>query len=345
MVTTDKSGDPIQLVTRKDFASDQEVRWCPGCGDYSILAQTQRVMPDLGVPKENIVFISGIGCSSRLPYYMNTYGFHSIHGRAPTIATGLKSTRPELSVWVITGDGDALSIGGNHILHSIRRNIDLQIVLHNNEIYGLTKGQYSPTSPLSKVTKSSPLGAIDWPLRPLAVALGAEGTFVARSLDVDPRHMVDMLTRTHEHRGASFLEIYQNCNIYNDGAFEDFTARDVRADRMIYLQHGQPMIFGKHEDKGIRINGLKPEVVQLGEDGITEKDILVHDEAQEDPTIAFMLSRMDYPDYPVPVGVIRAVNRPTYDQMLEDQIQGAIAKQGEGDLAALLREGDVWTVD
>lgn len=256
MVTTDKSGDPIQMLTRKDFASDQEVRWCPGCGDYSILAQTQRVMPDLGVPKENIVFISGIGCSSRLPYYMNTFGFHSIHGRAPTIATGLKATRPELSVWVITGDGDALSIGGNHILHAVRRNIDLQIVLHNNEIYGLTKGQYSPTSPHSKVTKSSPLGAIDWPLRPLAVALGAEGTFVARSLDTDPRHMVDMLTRTHEHRGASFLEIYQNCNIYNDGAFEDFTARDVRADRMIYLQHGQPMIFGKQEDKGIRLNGL-----------------------------------------------------------------------------------------
>ncbi len=345
MVTTDKSGDPIQMLTRKDFASDQEVRWCPGCGDYSILAQTQRVMPDLGVPKENIVFISGIGCSSRLPYYMNTFGFHSIHGRAPTIATGLKATRPELSVWVITGDGDALSIGGNHILHAVRRNIDLQIVLHNNEIYGLTKGQYSPTSPHSKVTKSSPLGAIDWPLRPLAVALGAEGTFVARSLDTDPRHMVDMLTRTHEHRGASFLEIYQNCNIYNDGAFEDFTARDVRADRMIYLQHGQPMIFGKQEDKGIRLNGLKPEVVQLGEDGITEKDILVHDEAQEDPTIAFMLSRMDYPDYPVPVGVIRAVKRPTYDEMLEDQIQGAIAKQGEGDLDALLHSGDIWTVE
>ncbi len=345
MVTTDKSGDAIQSLTRKDFASDQEVRWCPGCGDYSILSQTQRVMPDLGVPKENIVFISGIGCSSRLPYYMNTYGFHSIHGRAPTIATGLKATRPELSVWVITGDGDALSIGGNHILHTLRRNVDLQIVLHNNEIYGLTKGQYSPTSPLSKVTKSSPLGAIDWPLRPLAVALGAEGTFVARSLDTDPRHLVEMLTRTHEHRGASFLEIYQNCNIYNDGAFEDFTAREVRADRMLFLHHGEPMIFGKNEDQGIRLNGLKPEVVQLGENGVTEKDILVHDETEEDPTVAFMLSRMDYPEYPVPVGVIRAVKRPTYDEMLEDQIQGAIAKQGEGDLDALFRAGDIWTVE
>ena len=345
MVATDKSDDAIQLLTRKDFVSDQEVRWCPGCGDYSILAQTQKVMPDLGIPKENIVFISGIGCSSRLPYYMNTYGFHSIHGRAPTIATGLKATRPELSVWVITGDGDALSIGGNHILHVIRRNVDLQIVLHNNEIYGLTKGQYSPTSPLSKVTKSSPLGAIDWPLRPLAVALGAEATFVARSVDVDPRHMVDMLARCHEHRGASFVEIYQNCNIYNDGAFEDFTARDVRADRMLYLQHGQPMIFGKNEDKGIRLNGLKPEVVELGQDGITEKDVLVHDETLEDPTIAFMLSRMDYPEYPVPVGVIRAVKRPTYNELLEDQIQGAIAKQGAGDITSLLHEGDVWTVE
>ncbi|HLF78956.1 MAG TPA: 2-oxoacid:ferredoxin oxidoreductase subunit beta [Dehalococcoidia bacterium] len=344
MVVTNPS-DNIQVLTRKDFVSDEEVRWCPGCGDYSILAQTQRVMPDLGIPRENIVFISGIGCSSRLPYYMNTYGFHSIHGRAPTIATGLKSSRPELSVWVVTGDGDALSIGGNHILHVLRRNVDLQIILHNNEIYGLTKGQYSPTSPLSKVTYSSPMGSIDWPLRPLAVALGAEATFVARSLDVDPHHMVEMLKRAADHRGTSFVEIYQNCNIYNDGAFEEFTAKEVRADRMLFLKHGEPMIFGKNADKGIVLRGLKPEVVELGKNGATEADILVHDETLADPTIAFLLSRMDYPDYPVPVGVLRAVSRPTYNDLLEQQIATAISTQGEGDINALFRQGDVWEVE
>jgi 2-oxoglutarate ferredoxin oxidoreductase subunit beta len=344
MVTKDGDSN-IQVLTRKDFISDQEVRWCPGCGDYSILAQTQRVMPELGIPRENIVFISGIGCSSRLPYYMNTYGFHSIHGRAPTIATGLKASRPELSVWVVTGDGDALSIGGNHILHVIRRNVDLQIILHNNEIYGLTKGQYSPTSPLSKVTYSSPMGSIDWPLRPLALALGAEGSFVARSLDVDPHHMVEMLERAATHKGASFVEIYQNCNIYNDGAFEDFTAKEVRADRMLFLKHGEPMIFGKNNDKGIRISGLKPEVVSLGKDGVTEKDILVHDETLEDPTVAFMLTRMDYPEFPVPVGVIRAVQRPTYDDLMQQQIDRAVETQGEADLDALFRQGDIWEVE
>jgi 2-oxoglutarate/2-oxoacid ferredoxin oxidoreductase subunit beta len=344
MVSTAGSEKEVRVLTRKDFVSDQEVRWCPGCGDYSILAQTQRVMPDLGIPRENIVFISGIGCSSRLPYYMNTYGFHSIHGRAPTIATGLKASRPELSVWVITGDGDALSIGGNHILHVMRRNVDLQVVLHNNEIYGLTKGQFSPTSPISKVTKSSPLGTIDWPLRPLAVALGAEATFVARSLDTDPHHLVDILARAHGHKGASFVEVYQNCNIYNDGAFDEFSARDVRADRMLYLKHGEPMIFGKNQDLGIRLKGLKPEVVKLG-DGVTEKDLLFHDETLEDPTIAFLLSRMEYPDYPVPVGVLRAVQRPTYEDLMARQIEQAVAKEGEGDLQKLLLSGDTWQVD
>ncbi len=343
MVTKD-TNDSIQVLSRKDFVSNQEVRWCPGCGDYSILAQTQRVMPDLGIPREKIVFISGIGCSSRLPYYMNTYGFHSIHGRAPTIASGLKSARPDLSVWVITGDGDALSIGGNHIIHTIRRNVDLQIVLHNNEIYGLTKGQYSPTSPLSKVTYSSPMGSIDWPLRPLALAIGAEATFVARSLDVDPHHMVEMLGRTAQHRGASFLEIYQNCNIYNDGAFEDFTAKEVRNDRMLFLKHGEPMIFGKNNDKGIRIIGLKPEVVEIGKNGVTRDDILVHDETLDDPTIAFMLSRMDYPDFPVPVGVIRAVQRPTYNDLMEEQLVKAAETQ-DADLEALFRQGDTWQVE
>jgi 2-oxoglutarate ferredoxin oxidoreductase subunit beta len=344
MVTATRPDGALPVLSRKDFVTDQEVRWCPGCGDYSILAQTQKVMPELGVARENIVFISGIGCSSRLPYYMNTFGFHSIHGRAPTIATGLKASRPELSVWVITGDGDALSIGGNHILHVLRRNVDIQIVLHNNEIYGLTKGQYSPTSELGKRTKSSPYGTIDAPLHPLSVAIGAEATFVARSIDSDAHHMASMLERAHQHRGTSFVEVYQNCNIFNDGAFKDFTAKEVRADRMIFLEHGAPMIFGKERDKGLRINGMKIEVVQLG-NGVTESDILVHDEQREDPSIAFLLSRMDYPEYPVPVGVIRAVRRPTYDELMTKQIEQAIATEGEGDLREILVEGDTWTVE
>ena len=344
MVTATRGDSAPPVLSRKDFVTDQEVRWCPGCGDYSILAQTQKVMPDLGVPRENIVFISGIGCSSRLPYYMNTFGFHSIHGRAPTIASGLKASRPELSVWVITGDGDALSIGGNHILHVLRRNVDIQIILHNNEIYGLTKGQYSPTSELGKRTKSSPYGTIDAPLHPLSVAIGAEATFVARSLDSDAHHMASILQRAHEHRGTSFVEIYQNCNIFNDGAFKDFTAKEVRADRMIFLAHGEPMLFGKEKDKGLRINAMKMEVVQLG-NGITEADVLVHDETREDPSIAFLLSRMDYPEYPVPVGVIRAVRRPTYDELMTQQIDLAIATEGEGDLREILLEGDTWTVE
>ncbi|MBF6599413.1 MAG: 2-oxoacid:ferredoxin oxidoreductase subunit beta [Dehalococcoidia bacterium] len=337
--------DGVQVLSRKDFVSDQEVRWCPGCGDYSILAQTQKVMPELGIPRENIVFISGIGCSSRLPYYMDTYGMHSIHGRAPTIASGLKASRPELSVWVVTGDGDALSIGGNHLLHVLRRNIDLQIILHNNQIYGLTKGQYSPTSELGKRTKSSPVGTIDAPLHPLTVALGAEATFVARTVDVDPHHMVGVLERAYQHHGSAFCEVYQNCNIYNDGAFADFTAKEVRADRMLFLEHGKPMIFGKERNKGIRINGLQPEVVEIGVDGITEADLLVHDETRPDPTIAFMLSRMSYPDFPVPIGVIRAVQRPTYDDLMTAQIEHAVAVEGEGDLRTLFTEGDTWVVE
>jgi 2-oxoglutarate/2-oxoacid ferredoxin oxidoreductase subunit beta len=343
MVTANREDGAVKL-TRKDFVSDQEVRWCPGCGDYSILAQTQKLMPDLDIPRENIVFISGIGCSSRLPYYMNTYGFHSIHGRAPTIATGLKSSRPELSVWVITGDGDALSIGGNHVLHVLRRNVDVQIILHNNEIYGLTKGQYSPTSEIGKRTKSSPLGTIDAPLRPLAVALGAEATFVARSIDTDAQHLVRTLDRAAKHRGASFVEVYQNCNIFNDGAFAEFAAKEVRADRTLVLEHGKPMIFGKERDKGIRLNGLRPEVVQLG-DGVSKDDLLVHDETREDPTIAFMLSRMEWPEYPVPVGVLRAVERPTYDELMSQQIDQAVRSEGEGDIQKLFLEGDTWTVE
>jgi 2-oxoglutarate ferredoxin oxidoreductase subunit beta len=333
----------IQL-TRKDFVSDQEVRWCPGCGDYSILAQTQKSMPDFGVPKENIVFVSGIGCSGRLPYYMNTYGFHTIHGRAPTHATGLKAARPELMVWVITGDGDALSIGGNHVLHSMRRNVDIKLVMFNNRIYGLTKGQASPTSELGKRTKSSPSGTIDYPIQPLSIALAAEASFVARSVDTHTEHLQETLNRAGYHHGSAFVEVLQNCNIFNDGAFREFTEREVRDDRMLVLEHGRPMIFGKERDKGIRLNGLRPEVVELG-NGVSEDDLLVHDEETEDPYLAYMLSRMWWPKFPVPVGVLRRVQRPTHDQLMQGQVDEAVTRQGRGDLAKLLVSGETWTVD
>jgi 2-oxoglutarate ferredoxin oxidoreductase subunit beta len=333
----------IQL-TRKDFVSDQEVRWCPGCGDYSILAQTQKTMPDFGYAKEKIVFISGIGCSGRLPYYMNTYGFHTIHGRAPTLATGLKAARPDLMVWVITGDGDALSIGGNHVLHSMRRNVDIKLVMFNNRIYGLTKGQASPTSEMGKRTKSTPEGTIDHPVIPLSIALAAEATFVARSVDTHTEHLQTTLERAGHHRGSAFIEVLQNCNIFNDGAYRDFTDREVREDRMLVLQHGQPMIFGKDHDRGIRLRGLQPEVIQLG-DGVTEADLLVHDEAAPDPYLAFMLSRMWWPDFPVPVGVFRDVSRPTHDELLTAQIDKAVAQHGQGDLGNLLRSDEAWTVE
>ena len=332
----------IQL-TRKDFVSDQEVRWCPGCGDYSILAQTQKVMPDFGYAKENIVFISGIGCSGRLPYYMNTYGFHTIHGRAPTLATGLKAARPDLMVWVITGDGDALSIGGNHVIHAMRRNVDVKLVMFNNRIYGLTKGQASPTSELGKRTKSTPDGTIDRPVMPLSLALAAEATFVARSVDTHTEHIQGTLSRAGFHRGSAFVEVLQNCNIFNDGAYRDFTDREVREDRMLVLEHGKPMVFGKDRDQGIRLNGLHPEVVQLG-GAISEADLLVHDERAEDPHLAFMLSRMWWPDYPVPVGVFRDVTRPTHDELMTGQIEAVVAQRGQGDLKKLLESGETWTV-
>ncbi len=331
------------LLTKKDFVSDIEPRWCPGCGDYSILAQTQKVMPDFGYARENIVFISGIGCSGRFPYYMNTYGFHSIHGRAPTLATGLKASRPDLMVWVITGDGDALSIGGNHILHSMRKNVDIKVVMFNNRIYGLTKGQVSPTSAYGQKTKSSPGGSINYPIHPLVVALAAEASFVARSVDTFSDHLQETITRAGHHKGSTFVEILQNCNIFNDGAHRDFTERDVRDDRMLFLRHGEPMIFGKDRDKGIRLNGVRPEVVQLG-GGFTEADLLVHDEASEDPTIHFMLARIYWPEFPVPIGVIRSVPRATHDELLEGQIADAIRDQGRGDLEALLHGGETWTV-
>ncbi len=334
-----------KVLTRKDFVSDQEVRWCPGCGDYSILAQTQKVMPDFGVPRENIVFISGIGCSGRLPYYMNTYGFHSIHGRAPTLATGLKIARPDLMVWVITGDGDALSIGGNHFLHSMRRNVDFTMIMHNNRIYGLTKGQTSPTSEFGKRTKSTPQGSVDRPVMPLTLAIAAEATFVARTVDTHTEHLQNTFEAAGRHTGASFVEVLQNCNIFNDGAWREFTERDVRDDRMLVLEHGKPMIFGKDRDRGIRLNGLHPEVVTIGEGGITEDDLLVHDAHADDPYLALILSRMFWPDYPVPVGVLRDVSRPAYSDLIQDQIRQTISKSGKGDLAAVLMAGETWTVE
>ena len=332
-------------LTRKDFVADAEVRWCPGCGDYSILAQTQKVMPNFGVPKENIVFISGIGCSGRLPYYMNTYGFHSIHGRAPTLATGLKTARPDLMVWVITGDGDALSIGGNHFLHSMRRNVDFTMIMHNNRIYGLTKGQTSPTSEFGKRTKSTPMGSIDRPMMPLTLALAAESTFVARTVDTHTEHLARTLEAGGRHHGASFIEVLQNCNIFNDGAWRDFTERDVRDDRMLVLEHGKPLIYGKERNKGIRLNGLHPEVVTIGEDGVTEADLLVHDQHAEDPYLALILSRMFWPEYPVPVGIFRQVEQPTHSDLVDAQIEAAIAKAGPGDLRKALMAGETWTVE
>ena len=335
------SNAAVPKLTRKDFVTNQDVRWCPGCGDYSILAQVQKLLPELGVPRERIVFISGIGCSSRFPYYMNTYGFHSIHGRAPAIASGLKATRPELSIWVVTGDGDGLSIGGNHLLHILRRNVDVNILLFNNRIYGLTKGQYSPTSELGKVTKSTPLGSIDYPLHPISVALGAEGTFVARTIDVEAKHLQETLRRAHEHRGTSFVEILQNCNIFNDGAFAPLTDKETKADTQLVLEHGKPLVFGKNRDKGIRMSGHRLEVVELGK-GFGESDLLVHDE--QDDALAFLLSTMQPPKFPSPIGVFRAVDRTSYDAAINAQLQKAREEQGEGDLDALFSRGDTWEV-
>jgi len=334
---------PLQTLTAKDLASDQEVRWCPGCGDYSILAQMKKAMAPLGIPREKMVFISGIGCSSRFPYYMNTYGFHTIHGRAPTFATGLKASRPDLSVWVITGDGDGLSIGGNHLVHAIRRNIDLKIVLFNNEIYGLTKGQYSPTSRIGTRTKSSPLGSIDNPLHPLSLAIGAEATFVARTVDTDIHHLTGVLQRAAAHKGAAFIEVYQNCKIFNDGVFEYATDKGIKADNTLYLEHGKPLIFGKDRNKGVRLHGLDPEVVQLGS-GITVDDLLIHDERAEEPSLAYLLSRMVYPRFPECIGIFRAVERPTYDDLVNKQIDDVVKAKGKGKLEDLFASDDTWVV-
>ncbi|MCZ6794839.1 MAG: 2-oxoacid:ferredoxin oxidoreductase subunit beta [Planctomycetota bacterium] len=341
--------EEIQGYTRADFTSDQTVRWCPGCGDYSILAQMQKVMPDIcaarGIPRENVVFISGIGCSSRFPYYMNTYGIHSIHGRAPTFATGLKVTRPELEVWVVTGDGDGLSIGGNHLIHSLRRNVDIKILLFNNRIYGLTKGQYSPTSEFGKKTKSTPMGSVDRPICALCLSLSAEATFVARTMDTDTKHLQEILKRAGAHRGSAFVEILQNCNIFNDGAFASFTDRSVREDRMIKLEHGKPLIFGKDNDKGIRLRGVEPEVVKL--DGtVSEDELLRHDEHAESAVLPYLIAKMN-PDlgFPVPVGVFRSVERPTFDQLMDRQVAESIEQKGPGDLDSLFRGADTWMVE
>jgi 2-oxoglutarate ferredoxin oxidoreductase subunit beta len=332
----------VQL-SPKDYASNQEVRWCPGCGDYSILAQVKKVFAKIGARRENTVFVSGIGCSSRFPYYVGTYGFHGIHGRAPGIASGIKLANPELSVWVATGDGDGLSIGGNHLLHAIRRNMDINVLLFNNRIYGLTKGQFSPTSPLGKKTRSTPQGVIDFPLYPLSVAIGAEASFVARAVDANTKHLAYVLERAARHKGTSFVEIYQNCVIFNDGAYEYATGKDTKAERTIYLEHEKPLIFGRNRDRGIRLKGMDPEIVELG-DGVTEDDLLRHDEQQAEPSLAYLLSRMHYPDFPEPMGVFRCVERPTYEDLLMSQVNTA-REQAPETLEELFRQGETWTVE
>ncbi len=334
--------EPVKL-TAKDFASDQDVRWCPGCGDYAILAAVQRTLPELGIPREKFVFISGIGCSSRFPYYMNTYGMHTIHGRATAFASGVKAANPDLSVWIVTGDGDGLSIGGNHFIHIIRRNFDVNIIMFNNEIYGLTKGQYSPTSEVGKVTKSSPFGSIDTPFKPTSVALGAEGGFVAVSIDRDTKHLQEMIRRSHAHKGTSFLEVYQNCVIFNDGAFSALTEKESKPDNVLYLEHGKPLVFGSENQKGIVLDGFTPKVVSLSSGNYSVNDLMVHDEKLKDPTWATILSRMNRnPEFPHPIGVYRDVPRPTYESGLVNQLEAAKAKKGEGNLEKLFNEGDVW---
>jgi len=330
-------------LTKKDFMSDQEVRWCPGCGDYAILASVQSVFPELGIPKEKFVIVSGIGCSSRFPYYMNTFGFHTIHGRAPAVATGVKLANPDLSVWIVTGDGDALSIGGNHIIHLMRRNVDVKVLLFNNRIYGLTKGQYSPTSEIGKKTKSTPFGSVDRPFNPISVAIGSGATFVARSVDTYAPHLKEVLHAAAAHKGTAFMEIFQNCNIFNDGAFESQREKELRDDNVVHLKQGQPLVFGKAKDKGIRMGGpFSPEIVTLG-NGITEADLVVHDE-KAPAAYAFMLAQMEAPAFPVPIGILRNVEAPVLDVQMREQIEQVIEKKGPGNLEALIYGGETWDV-
>ncbi|MET9362980.1 2-oxoacid:ferredoxin oxidoreductase subunit beta [Streptomyces sp. NPDC006632] len=347
------SNELLQLVPRaegkqtmKDFKSDQEVRWCPGCGDYAVLAAVQGFMPELGLAKENIVFVSGIGCSSRFPYYMNTYGMHSIHGRAPAIATGLASSRRDLSVWVVTGDGDALSIGGNHLIHALRRNVNLKILLFNNRIYGLTKGQYSPTSEVGKITKSTPMGSLDSPFNPVSLAIGAEASFVARTVDSDRKHLTEVLRQAAEHPGTALVEIYQNCNIFNDGAFEVLKDKERAEEAVIRLEHGQPIRFGADGAKGVIRDAATGDLVVVPVTPENEADILVHDAHNASPTTAFALSRLADPDtlHHTPIGVFRSVDRLVYDTLMADQLDTAIEQNGKGDLGALLAGKDTWTV-
>ena len=330
-----------KVYTAKDFSSDQEVRWCPGCGDYSILKQVQSVMPEINVSKEDIVFISGIGCSSRFPYYMETYGMHSIHGRATAIASGLKAARPDLSVWIITGDGDSLSIGGNHLIHLLRRNFDTNVLLFNNQIYGLTKGQYSPTSEKGKKTKSTPMGSIDHPFNPLALCMGADATFIARTLDRDPKHMREMLMRSNNHKGTSLLEIYQNCNVFNDGAFFGMTDKATKMNQTLFLEHGQPLVFGENKDKGICLDGFKPIIVSL--ENCSIDDLWIHDE--KDRVKAGLLTRFFDTDFPRPFGVFYSEDRPTYEDTLVQQIDDANDLKGKGNLDDLLKGSNTWTID
>jgi 2-oxoglutarate ferredoxin oxidoreductase subunit beta len=334
----------IATTTPKDWASDQEVRWCPGCGDYSILTAMKMLMPDLGVARENTVFVSGIGCAARFPYYMNTYGMHGIHGRAPALATGIAVARPDLDVWVITGDGDGLSIGGNHLIHALRRNVNLTIVLFNNQIYGLTKGQYSPTSEVGKVTKSTPFGSVDAPFNPVSLALGAEASFVARTHDMDRKHMIETFRRAHDHKGAAFVEVYQNCNVFNDGAFEQIASKEARAVNLIPLEHGQPIRFGAENERGVMLDGQgRATIVNVADVG--EERILVHDEQREEPGLAFMLSRLARGPYePTPIGVFRAVERADYGALVQGQLMDAQERRGPGDLGALLASGATWQV-
>ncbi|MCZ7648695.1 MAG: 2-oxoacid:ferredoxin oxidoreductase subunit beta [Planctomycetota bacterium] len=330
-----------QKFTKADFQSNQEVRWCPGCGDYAILTGALQVFAGLGIPRENFVMVSGIGCSSRFPYYVNTYGFHTIHGRAPAVATGVKLANPELQVWVITGDGDGMSIGGNHLMHALRRNLDIKILMFNNRIYGLTKGQYSPTSEYGKVTKSTPFGSVDQPVNPVSFALASEATFVARTADIYLPHLQSVLNRAAEHKGVAFIEILQNCVIFNDGAFKDVTERSIRDDENVLLEDGKPMIFGKGRKKGLRLKGLSVESVELGQDGVTEKDLLVHDQRAEDQTLAYMLSRLDHPTV---MGIFRDVTRPSFERRAHEQVQNAKERYGEGDLLDLIRGKETWTI-
>ncbi|MFF2010145.1 2-oxoacid:ferredoxin oxidoreductase subunit beta [Streptomyces sp. NPDC058195] len=353
MPDTHVANQLLELVPRaeakqsmKDFKSDQEVRWCPGCGDYAVLAAVQGFMPELGLAKENIVFVSGIGCSSRFPYYMNTYGMHSIHGRAPAIATGLATSRRDLSVWVVTGDGDALSIGGNHLIHALRRNVNLKILLFNNRIYGLTKGQYSPTSEVGKITKSTPMGSLDAPFNPVSLAIGAEASFVARTIDSDRKHLTSVLRAAADHPGTALVEIYQNCNIFNDGAFEALKDKDQAQEAVIRLEHGQPIRFGADNAKGVVRDPATGDLQVIDVTAENESDVLVHDARSASPTTAFALSRLADPDtlHRTPIGVLRNVERPVYDTLMAEQLDTAVEQRGKGDLGALLAGNDHWTV-